>query len=283
MSSSYGDPQRPAPPASVLDEIVGHVRGRLTVRQSVLPMERLRERAATARPPLDAVGALRGGDLRVIAEVKRRSPAKGALAAIPDAGALAAEYAAGGAAAISVLTEERFFGGSLDDLAAVRASVGVPVLRKDFVVLPYQVWEARAFGADLVLLIVAALDQPALVALLAEVSALGMTALVEAHDETEVRRAVDAGAAVVGINARDLSTLEVDMGTFGKLAGLVPDGVVRVAESGVRGPADAAAYRDAGADAVLAGEALVTSPRPAEAVAALAAAARAGAPVEGAR
>ena len=268
---------------SVLDEIVGHVRDRLAVRRSVLPVERLRERAAAAPPPLDAAEALRGDDLRVIAEVKRRSPAKGPLATIPDAGALAAEYAAGGAAAISVLTEDRFFGGSLDDLAAVRASVGVPVLRKDFVVSPYQVCEARAFGADLVLLIVAALDQTALTGLLAEVAGFGMTALVEAHDETEVRRAVDAGATVVGINARDLRTLEVDRNAFARLAALVPDDVVRVAESGVRAPRDAAAYRDAGAHAVLVGEALVTSAYPAGAVAALVAAARAGVTVDGSR
>jgi indole-3-glycerol phosphate synthase len=211
--------------------------------------------------------------VHVIAEVKRSSPSKGALAAIADPAALAGDYAAGGASVISVLTERRRFGGSLADLDAVRARVEVPVLRKDFVVDPYQVWEARAHGADLVLLIVAALPQEVLVGLLERVESLGMNALVEAHDEEEVQRAVDSGARIIGINNRDLKTLEVDRETFARLAPAVPDGVVRVAESGVRGPLDVMAFAEAGAHAVLVGEALVTGTSPRDAVAELLAAA----------
>jgi indole-3-glycerol phosphate synthase len=181
--------------------------------------------------------------------------------------ALAADYEAAGAAAVSVLTEQRYFAGSLADLDAVRVSVDIPVLRKDFVVSPYQVWEARAHGADIVLLIVAALDQPRLVGLLERVESLGMAALVEVHDEHEVVRALDAGARLIGVNARDLRTLDVDRETFARLAPLVPPGVIKVAESGVRCPHDLLAYASAGADAVLVGEAAVTGGNPRQAVA----------------
>ena len=169
------------------------------------PLDERQGRRRDARPALDALAALRAPGVGVIAEVKRRSPSKGALAEIPDPAELAAEYAAGGARVISVLTEGRRFGGSLDDLAAVRAAVDVPVLRKDFIVSSYQVHEARAHGADLVLLIVAALEQNALVGLLERVESLGMTALVEVHTEDEADRALEAGAAVIGVNARDLT------------------------------------------------------------------------------
>src|SRR5919198_5798169 len=157
--------------------------------------------AARAPSPRGALAVLKGQGVSVIAEVKRSSPSKGALAAIADPAALAADYEAGGAAVISVLTERRRFGGSIDDLAAVRNRVDIPVLRKDFVVSAYQLWEARAYGADLVLLIVAALEQEALISLLERTVSLGMTPLVEVHDEHEVVRALDAGARVVGINA----------------------------------------------------------------------------------
>ncbi len=167
--------------------------------------------AADARPVLDAFAA---PGLSVIAEVKRSSPSKGALADIPDPAALAAEYAAGGAAAISVLTEQRRFGGSLDDLAAVRAAVDTPVLRKDFIVTDYQLWEARAAGADLALLIVAALDDAELAHLHGSRSTLGLTALVEVHTADEARRALDAGAQLIGVNNRNLQTLEVDIAQF---------------------------------------------------------------------
>lgn len=243
------------------------------MRQVTWPeIERQAAETSSRRPALDAEAALRAAPgMAVIAEVKRASPSKGSLADIPDPAALAAAYAAGGAAAVSVLTEPRQFSGSLDDLAAVRARIDVPVLRKDFLVRPYQVAEARAWGADFVLLIVAALPQGELVALREQAEALGMTALVEVHDEEETRRAVDAGARVVGVNARDLRTLEIDRTTFARLRPLIPDDVVTVAESGVRGVDDVRAYAAAGARAVLVGEALVTGGDPAAAVAAFSA------------
>jgi indole-3-glycerol phosphate synthase len=222
------------------------------------------EAAALAAPAArDARAALEPAEtIRVIAEVKRASPSRGALAAIPDPAALAVEYAAGGASAISVLTEERRFGGSLDDLVAVRAAVDTPLLRKDFIAGPYQVLEARAAGADLVLLIVAALDDATLASLHALILELGMTPLVETHDADEVRRAVDLGAGVIGVNARDLSTFELDRDLFGRLAPMIPAGTVRIAESAVLGVDDVIHYRAAGADAVLVGEALVTGGNP---------------------
>jgi indole-3-glycerol phosphate synthase len=263
---------------TVLDDIIVGVLEDLAQRQEEVDLDRLKELAQQAPQTRDAVAALTAaGDdeehrVTVIAEVKRSSPSKGMLAAIGDPAGLARDYEAGGASVISVLTERRRFGGSLQDLADVRAIVDVPVLRKDFVVTPYQVWEARAYGADLVLLIVAALEQPVLVSLVERVHSLGMTALVECHDAEEVDRAVDAGARVVGVNARDLRTLEVDRSTFGRLAGRIPDGVVKVAESGVRGPHDVLDYARAGADAVLVGESLVTGKDPRAAVADLVAA-----------
>jgi indole-3-glycerol phosphate synthase len=225
--------------------------------------------AAEAPPPQDGYAALRAPGVGVIAEVKRASPSKGQLAEIPDPAELASEYAAGGARCVSVLTEQRWFGGSLADLTAVRAAVGVPVLRKDFVVSSYQVHEARAHGADLVLLIVAALEQNTLTGLLDRIESLGMTALVEVHDEEETDRALAAGAKVIGINARDLRTLEVDRSVFERIAPGLPNSVVKIAESGVRGPHDLIRYASAGADAVLVGEGLVTQKSPREAVAEL--------------
>jgi indole-3-glycerol phosphate synthase len=168
---------------------------------------------------------------------------------------------------ISVLTEPRWFGGSLADLAAVRSAVGVPVLRKDFIIGSYQLWEARAYGADIVLLIVAALEQNALVSLIERAISIGLLPLVEVHTEDELIRAVEAGATVIGVNARDLTTLEVDRGVFARLVPLIPAGVLRIAESGVRGPHDLLAYAAAGADAVLVGESLVTDKDPRAAVA----------------
>jgi indole-3-glycerol phosphate synthase len=196
--------------------------------------------------------------VKVIAEVKRASPSRGAIADIADPAGLARSYASSGASAISVLTEQRRFAGSLADLEAVRAAVDVPVLRKDFVSSAYQVLEARAAGADLVLLIVAALPDEDLRALHRLVADLRMTALVEAHDEAEVDRALAAGARLLGVNARDLDTFELDRDLFARVADRIPADVVKVAESAVRTPADVAAYRAAGADVVLVGEALVT-------------------------
>lgn len=228
--------------------------------RSLAEVERL---AASTLPAIDARVALeRGATVKVIAEVKRASPSRGPLASIPDPALLARQYAEGGASAISVLTEERRFGGSLADLEAVRAAVRVPVLRKDFIAEPYQVFEARAAGADLVLLIVAALDDATLAELHRLILDLGMTPLVETHDADEVRRAVDLGAAVIGVNARDLSTFELDRDLFGRLAPIIPDGTVRIAESAVSSVADVEHYRRAGADVVLVGEALVTGGDP---------------------
>jgi indole-3-glycerol phosphate synthase len=252
---------------SVLDDILVGVREDLAVRQAALSLDSLKELAAAAKPALDGAAALRQPGVAVIAEVKRSSPSKGELAAISDPAALAEDYEAGGASVISVLTETRRFGGSLADLDAVRARVDVPLLRKDFIFSSYQLWEARAHGADLVLLIVAALEQEALISLLERTESLGMTPLVEVHDEAELERALTAGAKVVGVNARNLKTLEVDRSVFGRLAPRIPDNVLKIAESGVRGPHDLLQYAAHGADAVLVGEGVVVGGNPRQAVA----------------
>ena len=251
---------------SVLDDIVAGVRADLEVRMQAVPLEELKECAARKPAPLDGEAALREPGVGVIAEVKRASPSRGALAAIDDPAELARDYEAGGARCISVLTETRRFSGTLEDLRAVRCAVDIPVLRKDFIVTSYQLWEARAYGADIALLIVSALDQNALVSLVERTRSLGMTPLVEVHDADEARRAVDAGATVIGVNARNLKTLEVDRDTFARVAPVIPDSCVRVAESGVRGPRDLIAYAEAGADAVLVGESLSTADDPRAAV-----------------
>ncbi|GAB3599184.1 indole-3-glycerol phosphate synthase TrpC [Microbacterium tumbae] len=218
------------------------------------------EKAALSRPAArDAVVALApAARVKIIAEVKRASPSRGALAEIPDPAHQASLYETGGASAISVLTEERRFGGSLADLEAVTARVGLPVLRKDFIATPYQVLEARAAGADLALLIVAGLEPRVLTELFSLITELGMTPLVETHSADEVAAAVDLGAPLIGVNARDLKTLELDRDLFGRLVDGIPDGTTRIAESAVLSPADVAHYRAAGADVVLIGEALVT-------------------------
>jgi indole-3-glycerol phosphate synthase len=260
---------------NALDDIVRGVREDMASRRELMPEADLRARALARGAGRDCVPLLRGGPrVRVIAEVKRASPSRGPLADIRDPAALAVDYAAGGASAVSVLTEGRRFGGSLADLEAVGARVDVPVLRKDFVVDPYQVWEARAYGAEMVLLIVAALGRAQLAELVALAREVGLTPLVEVHDEAEVERAVESGATVIGVNARDLTTLVVERGTFARVAPHIPEGLVRIAESGVRGPGDVAAYAKAGADAVLVGEALVTRGDPRTAVAGLLAASR---------
>lgn len=237
-------------------------------RERVTPLDAVLERAANQRP------VKAGSDLRlpsgrhgIIAEIKRASPSKGALADIPDPVELAKHYEAGGASAISVLTESRRFLGSLDDLAAVAEAVSIPVLRKDFITSAYQVAEARAYGADLVLLIMACLSDEKASDLLAEIEQLGMSALVEAHTAEEVERAVAIGAKIIGVNARNLETFELDRSLFGKLRHLIPEGTVAVAESAVSSPEDVASYRDEGAQLVLVGEALVTGENPQKTVA----------------
>lgn len=232
-------------------------------RRELRSYSELEQLALSRTPALDALAALAPEDhMKVIAEVKRASPSRGDLAGIPEPQALAAQYEAGGASVVSVLTEERKFKGSLADLEAVRKAVSIPVLRKDFIGDEYQVLEARAAGADLVLLIVAALPQARLEALNDLIHELGMTALVETHTADEVARAVDLGAQLVGVNARNLSTFELDRELFGRVADQIPAGVIRVAESAVLSVADVERYREAGADAVLVGEALVTGGDP---------------------
>jgi len=258
---------------TVLDDIIAGVREDLAVREAATPLSELKEMAARQPSAKECLSRLGNPEaVAVIAEVKRKSPSKGELADILDPAQLAQEYEQGGATVISVLTEKRRFGGSLADLKAVRAMVDIPILRKDFVVTPYQVWEARAYGADLVLLIVAALEQTVLESLIERVHSLGMTALVEVHTVDEVNRAVAAGARLIGVNSRNLKTLEVNRDTFAEVAPAIPEGIVRVAESGVRGPHDVVEYARHGADAVLVGEALVTGENPRSSVADLVAA-----------
>lgn len=255
---------------TVLDEIIAGVREDLGARRATTSLEAIKAAAAEAAPARDAFAALGGRDqqgtrdhtLRVISEVKRKSPSKGALAEIAEPAVLAAEYEAGGASVISVLTEARRFGGSLADLDAVRAAVQIPVLRKDFTVDEYQIYEARAHGADLVLLIVAALDDQLLKTFLELTHQLGMNALVETHTEEEIQRALKAGAKIIGVNVRNLKTLDVDPATFGKLAPLIPAEAVIIAESGVESTEQVAQYGAAGADAILVGEALVKHANP---------------------
>ncbi|WP_028933047.1 indole-3-glycerol phosphate synthase TrpC [Pseudonocardia spinosispora] len=257
---------------SVLESILDGVREDLAQRESAVSFEQVKRASLAAPSPRDAMAVLREPGIGVIAEVKRASPSKGELATIADPAELAEQYAAGGARVISVLTEQRRFNGSLADLVAVRAAVDVPVLRKDFIVGTYQVHEARAAGADLVLLIVAALEQNVLASLLDRAESLGMTALVEVHNEEEADRALEAGASLIGVNARNLHTLEVDRSVFARLAPGLPSDILRVAESGVRGPGDLLTYAGYGADAVLVGEGLVTSGDPRTAVTKLVAA-----------
>ncbi|UVI34481.1 indole-3-glycerol phosphate synthase TrpC [Brevibacterium spongiae] len=248
---------------TVLSDIVSGVREDLQTRRNEVPLNEIIARAEAAAP-------VRSFDLDVefgvIAEVKRKSPSRGDLAHIPDPGTLAGLYAAGGAHAISVLTEARRFNGSLADLDSVRAAVDIPVLRKDFMVDEYQFYEARAHGADLVLLIVAALDPVQLRDFHALAAELGMTALVETHNREELEVAAGLDARLIGVNTRNLKDLSVDTDRFAPLAELAPAGCTLVAESGVAGGTEVAKYADAGADLVLVGEALVTGGRPQAAV-----------------
>ncbi|GAA1787406.1 indole-3-glycerol phosphate synthase TrpC [Nostocoides veronense] len=257
--------------ATVLDALIAGVREDLAVRMAATPLADVIAAAHAAPPAIPVLPRLTTGRLGVIAEVKRSSPSKGALADIPDPAALATAYQAGGAAAISVLTEQRRFGGSLADLDAVRAAVRIPVLRKDFMVEDYQFYEARAHGADLVLLIVAALTDGELAHFHGLARDLGMTALVEVHDADEIERALAIEPALLGVNARNLKTLDVDADAFSRLIAQVPDGVVPVAESGILATADAQRYAREGAAAVLVGEALVKDGDPRGAVAAMSA------------
>lgn len=251
--------ERAAAGVNLLTELTEGAVADARAREAERPLREV-EHLALAQPPArDARAFLAPTDhVKIIAEVKRASPSRGDLAAIPDPAHQARLYQTGGASAISVLTEGRRFKGSLADLESVKAAVDVPVLRKDFLATRYQLFEARAAGADLVLLIVAALDQRTLSELHALAGELGMTALVEAHSADEVARAADVGASLIGVNARDLATFELDRDLFGRLVDSIPSDAVKIAESAVLTPADVAHYRSAGADVVLVGEALVT-------------------------
>ena len=263
---------RPLPCGAVgtyLDTIVaGH---RAASARDERSLHELVHRVQALPPTRGFAEALRTGDtLRVIAEIKRRSPSKGDLNPGLDPAAVARAYAQGGAACLSVLTDVEHFGGSTDDLQAARAAVEVPVLRKDFTVDERDVADARAMGADAILLIVAALDDDELRRFHQLATHLGLDVLVEVHDERELDRALEAGASIVGVNQRDLTTFEIDRERAVKLAPRMPDGVVSVAESGIRGVDDAAAVAAAGYHAVLVGESVVTSDDHSDAVRALA-------------
>ena len=255
----------------LLQTIVAATRHTTAVRREREPLAAIERRARDASPDgprfVAALGA--AGRVNVIAECKRRSPSKGVLAERYDPVAIARQYERGGAAAISVLTEPGFFDGSLEHLAAVRAQVALPLLRKDFVVEEYQLFEARAAGADAVLLIVAALGQTDLVALQGRAADLGLATLVEVHDEDELARALDAGARVVGVNNRHLRTLAVDVGASDRLAAAMPDGVIAVSESGLRSRQELDRLAARGYRAFLIGERFMTDADPAAAVRAL--------------
>ena len=245
---------------SVLDSIIEGVREDLAARRG--SMGALHERIDAQAPALDAHSFLSRHEMNVIAEVKRSSPSKGNLAPITDPAALAEKYQEAGAAAVSVLTEQRRFGGSLADLDAVRSRIEIPVLRKDFMVDEYQFLEARAHGADIVLLIVAALSKSQLKDFYDLATELGMASLIEVHTQSELESAMDISPRIVGVNSRNLKTLEVSASVFEELIPAIPSTVIRVAESGISTRADVAQAQKAGATAILVGESLVKSGDP---------------------
>ena len=245
---------------SVLDSIIEGVREDLARRRK--PLSQIHEQMSQAASALDAYGALLGDQMKVIAEVKRSSPSKGGLSTIADPAALAEQYQEAGASVISVLTEERRFKGSLADLAAVRARVTIPILRKDFMVDEYQFFEARAYGADVVLLIVAALSKSQLRDFYDVATELGMASLIEVHTADELERALEISPQIIGVNSRNLKTLEVSQEAFADLIPRIPPSLIRVAESGIASRADVEFAQNAGANAILVGEALVTSGDP---------------------
>lgn len=245
---------------SVLDSIISGVREDLASRR--MPFAQLLENVQAQRPPLDAYASLQKDEMNVIAEVKRSSPSKGALAEIADPAALAATYQEAGAAAVSVLTEQRRFGGSLADLEAVRSRIDIPILRKDFMVDEYQFYEARAHGADLVLLIVAALSTSQLKDFYELSEELGMSVLVEVHTHDELESAMEINPRMIGVNSRNLKTLDVDASIFSELLPRIPQTVIRVAESGISTRRDVLHAAEAGATAILVGESLVKSGDP---------------------
>ena len=248
---------------NVLDQIIEGVQEDLAVRKKRVGLNELMVKISSVKPAIDVLPSLQSSKLSVIAEVKRASPRKGALAKISDPAELALRYQAGGATAVSVLTEGRKFGGSLADLDAVRSAINIPILRKDFMVDDYQFFESRAHGADIVLLIVAALSDLQLSEFYAIAKSLGMQVLVETHTLEEVERALSLDPEIIGVNARDLTTLKIDLGAFDKLAKSIPAGKIKVAESGISSVAEVISYRNSGAEAILVGEALVKDGDPA--------------------
>lgn len=242
---------------TVLDSIVAGVREDLAERR--LPLATIHEQMLSQRPALNAVDFLTRADMNVIAEVKRASPSKGSLADIADPALLAEKYQEAGAATVSVLTERRCFSGSLDDLDAVRARIEIPVLRKDFMVDEYQFLESRAHGADMVLLIVAALSKSQLKDFYDLATELGMAALVEIHTHAELESAMEISPDIIGVNSRNLKTLTVDSEVFGDLIPTIPREIIRVAESGISSRTDVEQAQKAGASVILVGEALVKS------------------------
>jgi indole-3-glycerol phosphate synthase len=249
---------------TVLDSIIEGVREDLAARR--LPLSQLQEQLEVAPAVIDAHSRLRTGEMAVIAEVKRSSPSKGSLADIADPRALAAQYQEAGAAVVSVLTEKRRFGGSLEDLVSVRSEIAIPILRKDFMVDEYQFLEARAAGADVVLLIVAALSKNQLKDYYDLATELGMAVLVETHTEQEIEDAMEIEPRIIGVNARNLKTLEIDLAAFSRLIPMIPESVIRVAESGISQRAEVEIAEHAGAHAILVGETLVRAGDPRAAI-----------------
>ena len=243
----------------MLNKIIAQKRDEVKQRKQSLTLSALKERIAQRETPLDLAAALKGDQIRPIAEVKRASPSRGVLCPDFNPVALAKKYAQGGAAAISVLTEVNYFGGSLDHLAAIKEAVSLPILRKDFIFDHYQVYETAAYGADALLLIVAILSQKQLEELLALSHNLGLECLVEVHNEAEADRALLSGAKIIGINNRDLRTFNVDINTTRRLRPLLPKQQIVVSESGIRSQQDVKKLKGWGINAVLIGEALVTA------------------------
>ncbi len=243
----------------MLNKIIAQKRDEVKQRKQSQPLSALKERIAQRETPLDLAAALKGDQIRLIAEVKRASPSRGILCPDFNPVALAKKFAQGGAAAISVLTEVNYFGGSLDHLAAIKEAVSLPILRKDFIFDPYQVYETAAYGADALLLIVSILSQKQLAELLALSHSLGLECLVEVHNEAEADRALLSGAKIIGINNRDLRTFNVDINTTRRLRPLLPREQIVVSESGIRSQQDVKKLKGWGINAVLIGEALVTA------------------------
>ncbi len=249
---------------SVLDSIIEGVREDLAARR--LPLSQLQEQLDQAPQVIDAHPRLRTEEMAIIAEVKRSSPSKGALSDIADPRALAAQYQEAGAAVVSVLTEKRRFGGSLEDLISVRSEISIPILRKDFMIDEYQFLEARAAGADVVLLIVAALSKNQLKDYYDLATELGMAVLVETHTAQEIEDAMAIEPRIIGVNARNLKTLDIDLAAFTSLIPMIPDSVIRVAESGISQRSEVEVAQGAGANAILVGETLVRSGNPRSAI-----------------